>query len=337
MCLYRYSDEILLVGSGINTPSEKEAPGCRVTLPDLRILIPFFARIRGWVIFEDDPAIIDAVALILPHIQLRTIHVRRSLAPRLRAHPLFSAKDIQIKIIEDFIERGIQIEPFTITAERMPDGTPDFNVVEITAGNLHTLSIANTDLIPRDHTASERRYHAVVVGRGSVDPIIPIFAAERYLCIGSTEDSTEQVSSVGIGTVADMTEDSTCLLPRPVPIETFVMDGNGLSTLGSHVLLARRQMGVSGVVVVVFTVDRATQTIIGYLRIETRGVAHLHEARDVHAFIIKSARTSYEETLRDVPDIEEKDLVKIIRKDVERMLTNRYERMPTIIPIIVKV
>jgi mRNA degradation ribonuclease J1/J2 len=53
--------------------------------------------------------------------------------------------------------------------------------------------------------------------------------------------------------------------------------------------------------------------------------------------IIKKARASYEDTMKDIPDIEEKDLIKIIRRDMEIFLQYRIERNPVIIPIIMYV
>ena len=77
--------------------------------------------------------------------------------------------------------------------------------------------------------------------------------------------------------------------------------------------------------------------LLGHLKIETRGLLYVDEVRTVHKMIIKKARASYEDTVKDVPDIEEKDLIKIIRRDLEIFLQYRIERNPVIIPIIVYV
>jgi mRNA degradation ribonuclease J1/J2 len=59
--------------------------------------------------------------------------------------------------------------------------------------------------------------------------------------------------------------------------------------------------------------------------------------REVHRMIIKKARTSFESMVKDVPDVEEKELIKIIKKDVESYLTYKIEREPMVIPIIISV
>jgi len=53
--------------------------------------------------------------------------------------------------------------------------------------------------------------------------------------------------------------------------------------------------------------------------------------------IIKKARDVYENTVKDVPDMEEKDLVKIIRTDLEKFLLQKMDREPMIIPMIIEV
>ena len=84
-----------------------------------------------------------------------------------------------------------------------------------------------------------------------------------------------------------------------------------------------------------FKADEKTKTLLGHLKLETRGFAHLDEVRELHKAVIKRARGSYEDTIKDVPDIEEKDLIKIIRHDLEIFLAHRMERNPVVVPIIV--
>ena len=99
----------------------------------------------------------------------------------------------------------------------------------------------------------------------------------------------------------------------------------------------REQMMNAGVIVVVFKADEKTKVLLGHLKLETRGFVHPDEVREVHKMVIKKARASYEDTMKDVPDIEEKDLIKIIRRDMEIFLVSKLERNPMIIPIIIYV
>lgn len=120
-------------------------------------------------------------------------------------------------------------------------------------------------------------------------------------------------------------------------LEDIIVDGHWIGIATSHIISARAQMMKSWVVVIIFKVDDKTKALLGPLKIETRWLAYLDEVREVHRMIIKKARTSYETTIKDIPDIEEKELIKIIKKDVESYLTYKIEREPMVIPSIISV
>jgi len=122
-----------------------------------------------------------------------------------------------------------------------------------------------------------------------------------------------------------------------VPLQEYIVDGNGMGLMGSHVLWAREQMMNSGVLVLMYKVDKKSKAIIGHIKLETRGLVYVDEVRYIHRIIIKKAREAYENTVKDVPDMEEKDLLKIIRTDLEHFLFKRIDREPMIIPMITEV
>ncbi len=63
----------------------------------------------------------------------------------------------------------------------------------------------------------------------------------------------------------------------------------------------------------------------------------MDEVRYIHRIIIKKAREVFEMTIKDIPDIEEKDLLKLVRTDLESFLLKKIEREPMIIPMITEV
>jgi mRNA degradation ribonuclease J1/J2 len=89
--------------------------------------------------------------------------------------------------------------------------------------------------------------------------------------------------------------------------------------------------------VLTYKVDKKTKTILGHIKLETRGLVYLDEVRGIHRMIIKKSRDIYENTVKDVPDMEEKDLIKIIRTDLEKFLLQKLDREPMIIPMIMEV
>lgn len=122
-----------------------------------------------------------------------------------------------------------------------------------------------------------------------------------------------------------------------VPIQEIVIDGNGMWLATSHVIKAREKMMNSWVLVIMFKVDKKTKAILGHIKLESRGLVYLDEVRFIHRLIIKKSKDIYENTVKDVPDMDEKDLLKIIRVDLEKFLLQKIDREPMIIPMITEV
>ncbi len=122
-----------------------------------------------------------------------------------------------------------------------------------------------------------------------------------------------------------------------VPLKQIIIDGYGIGIADSHVIKAREKMMNSWVLVINYKVDKNSKAILGHIKLETRWLVHIDEVRVVHRMIIKKAREVYENTIKDVPDIEEKDLLKIIKTDLEQFLLKKTDREPMVIPMITEV
>ena len=122
-----------------------------------------------------------------------------------------------------------------------------------------------------------------------------------------------------------------------VPLQEIIIDGHGMWTADSHVIKAREKMMNSWVLVILYKVDKRTKAILWHIKLETRWLVYLDEVRQIHRAIIKKSREVFENTVKDIPDIEEKDLVKLIKTDLESFLIKRIDREPMVIPIVMEV
>lgn len=135
--------------------------------------------------------------------------------------------------------------------------------------------------------------------------------------------------------IIDLAPNQTVFKSRiKMPIQDIIIDGNGIWTANSHVIKAREKMMDSWVLVIIYKIDSKTKEILWNIKIESRGLVYLDEVKLVHKMVFKKAKDVYENTVWDIPDIEEKDLVKIIKTDLEAFLLQKIERQPMIIPII---
>lgn len=137
------------------------------------------------------------------------------------------------------------------------------------------------------------------------------------------------------GNIVDFAPDGSVFKSKiKVPLQEIIIDGVGIGTATSHVIKAREKMMNSGVLVVLYKIDSKTKALLGHIRLETRGLVYIEEVRHIHRMIIKKARDTYENTVKDVPDIDEKDLLKVIRQDLETFLLQKLDREPMVIPMI---
>ena len=153
--------------------------------------------------------------------------------------------------------------------------------------------------------------------------------------VGVPEDNVLLIDN---GNIVDFAPDGNVFRSKiKAPIQDIIIDGNGIGTMTSHVIKAREKMMNSGVVVLMYKIDAKSKAILGHIKLETRGLVYLEEVRHIHRMIIKKSRDIFENTVKDIPDIEEKDLVRIIRTDLETFLLHKIDREPMIIPMIFEV
>ncbi|MDD3303167.1 MAG: ribonuclease J [Candidatus Gracilibacteria bacterium] len=149
--------------------------------------------------------------------------------------------------------------------------------------------------------------------------------------------SEENVLLQENGSIIDLAPNQTVFKSRiKMPIQDIIIDGNGIGTANSHVIKAREKMMDSGVLVILFKTDSKNNSLIN-IKIESRGLVYLDEVKLVHKMILKKSKDVFENTVKDVPDIDEKDLLKIIKTDLESFLLQKIERQPMIIPIVISV
>lgn len=159
--------------------------------------------------------------------------------------------------------------------------------------------------------------------------------AETAMSMGIKESNILMLDN---GNIVDFAPNGSVFRSKiKVPILEYIVDGYGMGLTSSHVIKAREQMMNSGVLVLQYKVDKKTKAILGHIKLETRGLVYVDEVRYIHRIIIKKSREVYENTIKDIPDIEEKDLLKIIRTDLENFILKRIDREPMIIPMITEV
>jgi len=168
---------------------------------------------------------------------------------------------------------------------------------------------------------------------------IPVHGEYRHLLAHGrlAEDvgmPADRILVIEDGQGVELTKTSGRVLQR-FPVGRVLVDGKGIGDVGAVVLRDRQLLAQDGMVVVAVTVDRGTGEIIAGPEIASRGWVYereseavLEEAKAVLREAL-AARTGEEPMARDV-------LVSLLRGTLRRFISQRYDRKPIVLPIILE-
>jgi ribonuclease J len=124
-------------------------------------------------------------------------------------------------------------------------------------------------------------------------------------------------------------------LGERVPLQRVLVDGKGVGDVGPVVLRDRQLLAEEGMVVVAVTVDRATGGVVAGPEIVSRGWVYEREAEAV----LEDARAAVREALaeRGETPLGREALVALLRGTVRRFITQRYDRKPVVLPVVLEV
>jgi ribonuclease J len=144
----------------------------------------------------------------------------------------------------------------------------------------------------------------------------------------------ERVFVVEDGQGIELTKTSARVLER-VPLLRVLVDGKGVGDVGPVVLRDRQLLAEEGTVVVAVTVDRASGAIVAGPEIVSRGWVYEREAEAV----LEDARTAVRDALAERGDapLGREALVALLRSTLRRFITQRYDRKPVVLPVVLEV
>ncbi len=101
-----------------------------------------------------------------------------------------------------------------------------------------------------------------------------------------------------------------------------------------HVEELRELMHEQGVLVVSYITDTNSRMLLQGIHLESRGLMLPQDGKSLHTEIVSKSREFYEVALQDIPDIEIKDLNRLLKQDLEKLFKNILGRVPCIIVLI---
>ncbi len=147
--------------------------------------------------------------------------------------------------------------------------------------------------------------------------------------------SKERILIANIGDVIELTK-SSMKKTETVQSGSVLVDGLGVGDVGSVVLKDRKHLADDGIIVVAFTMDRATREVVAGPDIVTRGFVYAKESEELIAQITTVAEDAIErcyiQNIRDFNTVRSR-----VRDAVSRYLYETTRRSPMILPVIMEI
>jgi len=188
------------------------------------------------------------------------------------------------------------------------------------------------------HASREDLKHMLVLTRPRY--FVPVHGEYRHLLqharlaegVGIPKDRIFLIED-GLG--LEVTASGTRVL-GPYPAGPVLVDGKGVGDVGSVVLRDRQLLAEGGMLVVALTIDRTTGAIVAGPEIVSRGFVYMKEADALMEEVKAAVRDAL--ASRQEPEVFDRELVgAMVRSAARRFITQRFQRKPVVLPVILEV
>jgi ribonuclease J len=168
---------------------------------------------------------------------------------------------------------------------------------------------------------------------------VPVHGEYRHLLgharlAASVGLPSERVFLIEDGAILEATKDAARVLDG-IPAGRVLVDGKGIGDVGAAVLRERQLLAEDGVVAVALTVDR-TGTVVAGPDLATRGLVYVKENDALLADLRAAVLAALAERAPDEP-ADREALGARVRLAVRQFVTQRIQRKPVVLPMILEV
>lgn len=123
-----------------------------------------------------------------------------------------------------------------------------------------------------------------------------------------------------------------------VESKPILIDGLGVGDIGDVVLKDRKQLAEYGMFVVIMNLSKPSKRLMGNLKFISRGFVYMKASQKLLREIennVKDVHRKWLNSNRDAKNLDERQLLESVEKEVSRYIKKKTEREPIILPVIV--
>lgn len=151
--------------------------------------------------------------------------------------------------------------------------------------------------------------------------------------LGMDEKSTIVIEN---GDVMEITKEGSRKTNERVSANYIMIDGKGVGDVGAQIIMDRQIMSENGVLVVLFSVNVKTKTLLRDPEVISRGFVYMSESEEIMKEAIIVSRKAYEEACIRYKEWKRGDIKAFVRGNLDRFSHRRIDRHPLILPVIIE-
>ncbi len=171
--------------------------------------------------------------------------------------------------------------------------------------------------------------------------VVPVHG-EYFMRYGSTELAQsigyDEKHAVMIenGDVIEIENDEVRVVGEKVQNNYILVDGLGVGDIGAQVIMDRQTMAENGMLIVIIPVDEKSKKIKGEIEIISRGFIYMKESEEIIQSIKQATEQSYRGIMEKRADLKRGEIKKYIGETLDKIIHEKIERHPLILPIILE-
>jgi ribonuclease J len=171
--------------------------------------------------------------------------------------------------------------------------------------------------------------------------VVPIHG-EYFMRVGCKDLATslgysdEQGIIIENGGIIEVENNMAAISEEKIQTKYILIDGLGVGDIGAQVIMDRQTLAENGILIILIPIDEKSKRLKGNIDIISRGFIYMKESEELIREIEQNSEKLYRNIIEKRPDAKRNEVKQYLRQSLDKLIHQKIERQPLILPIIVE-
>ena len=148
--------------------------------------------------------------------------------------------------------------------------------------------------------------------------------------------SDEQGIIIENGGVIEVKNNVAMPTDEKVQTNYILIDGLGIGDIGAQVIMDRQTLAENGILIILIPIDKKSRMLKDDIEIISRGFIYMKESEALIKQITEHSQKLYKNIMEKRPDAKRNEVKQYIRQSLDKLVHEKIERQPLILPILLE-